>query len=57
MNLTADRRRTLIRSLRTSGAPLLRLLAVLEPLAATPVPPTAGSAATGLPDAGETTAR
>ncbi|WP_371100022.1 SNF2-related protein [Streptomyces sp. PU_AKi4] len=57
VNLTADRRRTLIRSLRTSGAPLLRLLAVLEPLAATPVPPTTGSAATDLPDAGETTAR
>ncbi|PBC92431.1 SNF2 domain-containing protein [Streptomyces sp. Ag82_O1-15] len=57
VNLTADRRRTLIRSLRTSGAPLLRLLAVLEPLAATPVPPTAGSAATDLPDAGEATAR
>ncbi|WP_225631672.1 DEAD/DEAH box helicase [Streptomyces solaniscabiei] len=56
VNLTADRRRTLIRSLRTSGAPLLRLLAVLEPLAATPEPPTAGSAATDLPDAGETTA-
>ncbi|SPE99498.1 RNA polymerase-associated protein RapA [Streptomyces sp. MA5143a] len=57
VNLTADRRRTLIRSLRTSGAPLLRLLAVLEPLAAIPVPPTTGSAATDLPDAGETTAR
>lgn len=57
VNLTADRRRTLIRSLRTSGAPLLRLLAVLEPLDATPVPPTTGSAATDLPDAGETTAR
>ncbi|MEU9115939.1 DEAD/DEAH box helicase [Streptomyces sp. NPDC048483] len=57
VNLTADRRRTLIRSLRTSGAPLLRLLAVLEPLAAAPAPPTAGSAATDLPDAGEATAR
>ncbi|MGX4695532.1 SNF2-related protein [Streptomyces sp. JNUCC 63] len=58
VNLTADRRRTLIRSLRTSGAPLLRLLAVLEPLTATPVPPpTAVPAATALPDAGETTAR
>ncbi|MEU1161961.1 DEAD/DEAH box helicase [Streptomyces sp. NPDC005921] len=60
VNLTADRRRTLIRSLRTSGAPLLRLLAVLEPLAATPAPPTAAPAepaATDLPDAGETTAR
>lgn len=57
VNLTADRRRTLIRSLRTSGAPLLRLLAVLEPLSAAPVPPTTGPAATDLPDAGETTAR
>jgi hypothetical protein len=57
VNLTADRRRTLIRSLRTSGAPLLRLLAVLEPLAATPAPHTDESAATDLPDAGETSAR
>lgn len=29
---TAERRKTLIESLRTSGAPMLRLLAVLEPL-------------------------
>ncbi|MGW4287383.1 SNF2-related protein [Streptomyces sp. NPDC004673] len=57
VSLTADRRRTLIRSLRTSGAPLLRLLAVLEPLAATPASPTGAPAATALPDAGETTAR
>ncbi|MFF3248824.1 SNF2-related protein [Streptomyces sp. NPDC002870] len=56
VSLTADRRRTLIRSLRTSGAPLLRLLAVLEPLTATPAPSTAVPAATALPDAGETTA-
>ncbi|WBB62561.1 DEAD/DEAH box helicase [Streptomyces sp. WMMC500] len=57
VNLKADRRRKLIRSLHTSGAPLLRLLAVLEPLAATPAPPAPGPAATDLPDAGETTAR
>jgi hypothetical protein len=57
VNLTADRRRTLIRSLRTSGAPLLRLLAVLEPLDASPLPHTDEPAATDLPDAGETTAR
>ncbi|MGW0971581.1 C-terminal helicase domain-containing protein [Streptomyces sp. NPDC002516] len=61
VNLTADRRRTLIRSLRTAGAPLLRLLAVLEPLTATPAPPPVGvqavPAATDLPDTGEKTAR
>lgn len=32
VDLTAGRREALIRSLRTSGAPMLRLLAVLEPL-------------------------
>jgi ERCC4-related helicase len=57
VNLTADRRKTLIKSLRTSGAPLIRLLAVLEPLAATPAPPAAEPAATATPDAGETTDR
>ncbi|MCX5274298.1 DEAD/DEAH box helicase [Streptomyces virginiae] len=61
VNLTAARRRTLIRSLRTAGAPLLRLLAVLEPLTATPAPQPAAvpaePAATDLPDAGEKTAR
>ncbi|WP_245588724.1 DEAD/DEAH box helicase [Actinoalloteichus caeruleus] len=34
VRLTASRRETLISSLRTSGAPMLRLLAVLEPLSA-----------------------
>ncbi|MGH4029371.1 SNF2-related protein [Actinomycetota bacterium Odt1-20B] len=61
VDLRASRRRTLIRSLRTSGAPLLRLLAVLEPLSATPtLSPTdelAETAATAPSDAGETTAR
>ncbi|MDT0378313.1 DEAD/DEAH box helicase [Streptomyces sp. DSM 42041] len=57
VKLTADRRRRLIGSLRTSGAPLLRLLAVLEPLAATPAPAAAAPADTATPDAGETTAR
>lgn len=58
VDLTASRRKTLVRSLRTSGAPLLRLLAVLEPLAATSASrPTAVPAETATPDAGETTAR
>ncbi|HIY40530.1 MAG TPA: DEAD/DEAH box helicase [Candidatus Nocardiopsis merdipullorum] len=34
VNLTADRRKKLLTSLRTSGAPMLRLLGVLEPLSA-----------------------
>ncbi|WP_439381542.1 SNF2-related protein [Amycolatopsis lexingtonensis] len=34
VDLTTDRREALVRSLRTSGAPMLRLLAVLEPLSA-----------------------
>ncbi|WP_411089791.1 SNF2-related protein [Streptomyces sp. 061-3] len=53
VNLTASRRKSMIRSLRTSGAPMLRLLGVLEPLSATPAEVTDVSAA---PVAGETTA-
>ncbi|MGH3311588.1 MAG: C-terminal helicase domain-containing protein, partial [Streptomyces sp.] len=57
VNLTADRRKKLIKSLRTSGAPLLRLLAVLEPLAAIPESAAFVTADTAAPDAGETSAR
>ncbi|CAO0838025.1 hypothetical protein SMICM17S_00348 [Streptomyces microflavus] len=53
VNLTASRRKSMIRSLRTSGAPMLRLLGVLEPLSATPAGVTDVSAA---PVAGETIA-
>ncbi|MET9994207.1 DEAD/DEAH box helicase [Streptomyces mutabilis] len=41
VNLTASRRKTLIKSLKTSGAPMLRLLCVLQPLS------TAATAAAG----------
>lgn len=58
VDLTASRRKAMIRSLRTSGAPMLRLLGVLEPLSSTPVhrhPAVADVSA--APVAGETTDR
>ncbi|MEU9126118.1 DEAD/DEAH box helicase [Streptomyces sp. NPDC048506] len=42
VQLTASRRKALVKSLRTSGAPMLRLLAVLEPLSDAPAAPVDG---------------
>ncbi|MBY8844601.1 DEAD/DEAH box helicase [Streptomyces sp. SP2-10] len=47
VNLTASRRKTLIKSLKTSGAPMLRLLCVLQPLSTGPDSTDALAAAAG----------